>query len=134
MKVKVDFNIQLANNLTATQIHNAMNAVGLDALATMREELSQPGSGREYPRGKDAVHIASAPGEPPAVDSGGLRQSTSLEVYRTTNGSQAVITVSKETAAPLHFGTERIAPRPFADAPLKPDKVKRYQAIMKRFV
>lgn len=133
-KVDVEFNIQLARRITGEKIHQAMGAIGLDAMATMREELSQPGSGNEYPRGKDAIHIASAPGEPPAPDTGGLRQSVGVEIFRTSGGAEAVVTVSKETALPLHFGTEKIAPRPFADAPIRPNRVSRYIQILKRFL
>lgn len=134
VKVKTEFNIQLARKVTGDKIHSAIGAVGLDALGAMREELSKPGTGIEYPRGKDAVHIASAPGEPPAVDSGGLRQSASVEIFRTTNGAEAVVTVAKETALPLHFGTEKVKARPFADAPIRPDRLSRYLKILKRFL
>lgn len=43
---------------------------------TWKLVLSKPGSGREYARGKK-THVASAPGEPPAVDTGRLRNSIS---------------------------------------------------------
>lgn len=132
--VKTEFNIQLARRITGEKIHQAMGAVGLDAMAAMREELSQPGTGIAYPRGKDAVHVASAPGEPPAADSGGLRQSVGVEIFRTSGGAEAVVTVAKETALPLHFGTERVKARPFAEAPIKPERVSRYLKILKRFL
>lgn len=132
--VKTEFNIQLARRITGEKIHQAMGAVGLDAMAAMREELSQPGTGIAYPRGKDAVHVASAPGEPPAADTGGLRQSVSVEIFRTSGGAEAVVTVAKETALPLHFGTERVKARPFAEAPIKPERVSRYLKILKRFL
>ena len=134
VNVKTEFNIQLARKVTGDKIHQAMGAIGLDAMAAMREELSQPGSGIAYPRGKDAVHVASAPGEPPAVDSGGLRQSVGVEIFKTTSGAEAVVTVSKETALPLHFGTEKIKPRPFADAPIRPERLPRYLKLLKRFL
>ncbi|GBF05847.1 hypothetical protein DAERI_060107 [Deinococcus aerius] len=69
------------------------------------EELSRPGSGRTYGR-----HVASAPGDPPAVDTGRLRQSmTALQIKR---GHWRVGT-NVEYAIYLEFGTRRIAPRPF---------------------
>ena len=41
----------------------------------VKETLSQSGSGRIYRRGQK-THQASAPGEPPAVDTGDLRRKT----------------------------------------------------------
>lgn len=134
VKIQTEFNIQLARRITGEKIHQAMGAVGLDAMATMREELSHPGTGIEYSRGKDAVHIASAPGEPPARDYGGLIQSVGVEIFKTSSGAEAVVTVSKETALPLHFGTEKIKARPFADAPIRSEKLPRYLRILKRFL
>lgn len=69
------------------------------------ETLSRPGSGKAY--GK---HVASAPGAPPAVDVGRLRQSiTALKVepFRWRVGTNV------QYALWLEFGTAHIAPRPF---------------------
>lgn len=89
------------------------------------EQLSQPGKGRTYEFEREfqtangirqvgarrsAPHTASAPGDPPAVDTGRLRQSiTALKIgpghWRVgTNVKYAIF---------LEFGTRRIAPRPF---------------------
>jgi len=69
------------------------------------EQLSQPGTGEIYDR-----HIASAPGDPPAVDSGRLRQSIvalKVDQFRWRVGTNV------EYALYLEFGTRRMAPRPF---------------------
>lgn len=73
------------------------------------EQLSQPGRGREYRRG-NVTHRASAPGDPPAVDTGRLRQS--LGVQRIGNGHYRVGT-NVEYAPLLEFGTRQMAARPF---------------------
>ena len=52
----------------------------------------------------------SAPGEPPGVITGSLRES--LEVMKTSDGSYEVI-VGEDYGRDLEFGTETIAPCPF---------------------
>lgn len=72
---------------------------------------SPPKTGRIYRRrGKE--HQASAPGEPPATDTGRLIQSG-----RTAYNQSLLLGVvmwSTEYAAPLEFGTEKMEPRPYA--------------------
>lgn len=70
-------------------------------------------TGRAYKRGSK-THIASAPGEAPAVDSGRLRQS----VFRTTpKASRKTVSATVGVATPyalaLQVGTERMEARPF---------------------
>lgn len=66
-------------------------------------------SGRRYKRGKDSIHIASAPGEAPADDSGNLLGSIDLvEVSQL----EAVLGTPAEYAPPLETGTSRMAARP----------------------
>lgn len=85
-------------------------------LALVRETvltLSRPGTGREYPRG-GRVHRASAPGEPPAVDTGELRASIGAEQV----GGVLRVGSGLPKAAGLEFGTTTpsggtVAPRPF---------------------
>lgn len=81
----------------------------------IKSQLSRPGTGREYRRGRK-VHVASAPGEPPAVDTGRLRASIGHEEV-TILGAVLSIRVGTNLvyAAPLEYGTRdgRIKPRPF---------------------
>lgn len=69
------------------------------------QKLSAPGGGRTY-----GVHTASAPGQPPAVDTGRLRQS--IRVQKVGPGHYRVGT-DVQYAIFLEFGTRRIAARPF---------------------
>jgi hypothetical protein len=67
-----------------------------------------PKTGRTYRR-RGIVHTASAPGQPPATDTGFLVNSIYVErdgVARMTVGSRLAY------AAYLEFGTRKIAPRP----------------------
>ena len=67
-------------------------------------------TGRVYRRG-GVEHQASAPGEPPASDTGQLVNSIGT-VYDTTTLTGRVVAKSKH-APPLEFGTKNMEPRPF---------------------
>lgn len=71
--------------------------------------MAEPKSGKAYPRGKEGVHIASAPGESPAVDSGNLTGSISVLIE---NSLEAKIGTPVEYALYLEEGTSRMAARP----------------------
>jgi hypothetical protein len=58
-------------------------------------------------------HRASAPGEPPAVDSGALRASVTYDVARTPQGWEARVGTPMRTGRLLEFGTSRMRPRPW---------------------
>lgn len=94
-------------------------------LGAIREELSKPGTGRQYKipvvkrdgtlkktkRGKQQYrfHRASAPGEPPAVDTGELRRGTVIGLV----GGLWRVGVTAKYGPGLEYGTLRIKPRPF---------------------
>lgn len=83
--------------------------------------LSQHGTGRVYRR-KGRVHQASAPGQPPAVDTGHLRATIGHQVHHDAaegrlvgdvgSGANPAIPGTKK-AEWLEKGTRRMAPRPF---------------------
>ncbi|NMC54973.1 MAG: hypothetical protein GYA48_15205 [Chloroflexi bacterium] len=77
-----------------------------------KESMEDPKSGRLYPRGKK-THRASAPGEPPAVDSGNLANSIQSEVSMLSNGPRGAVFTNTEYAVGLEFGTRKMAARPF---------------------
>lgn len=72
---------------------------------------SPPKTGRIYRR-RGVTHQASAPGEPPATDTGRLVQSGRVD----TNAAEISGTISWSTdyAPHLEFGTGKMAPRPYA--------------------
>jgi len=74
----------------------------------MKEAIAESGSGRVYQRG-GVRHRASAPGEPPATDTGYLLNSVDTQV----EGLQAKVGNTAEYALYLERGTQHIAPRPF---------------------
>ena len=71
-----------------------------------------PRTGRKYKRGSK-THIASAPGQSPAIDTGRLRQSVaSHPATKQGNKVTAATGVATEYAILLETGTEKMARRP----------------------
>lgn len=97
--------------------------------------MKGPKSGAIYPRGKKK-HQASAPGEPPANDTGNLQRSMSCVSKGLTDG---VATVELQVAAPyaaaLEFGnlSGTIKERPFLRPSVK-ESEKEIEAIAKQAV
>jgi hypothetical protein len=59
----------------ASEVHLAVKATAVKAMSDVRDAIQDPPkTGREYKRG-DKIHRASAPGEAPAADRGGLAPS-----------------------------------------------------------
>lgn len=82
-----------------------------------------PKTGRVYRRG-NVTHQASAPGESPASDTGGLIGSIQHE----RDGKLAASVLSRlDEATYLEFGTQRIAPRP-AWVPVVEQAAPQYQS------
>lgn len=92
---------------------SAVLAAGLELVIASKLMLSKPGTGRDYPRKGGKVHKASAPGQPPAVDRGELRNS----IGEAFVGDVLRVGSGLEKAPLLEFGTISlegfIAPRPF---------------------
>ncbi len=78
----------------------------------MREELARPGSGIIY-----GEHRASAPGEPPASDTGTLSGAIGVALFGDARTELfAGVTVDSSIASywrDLEFGTVNMEPRPF---------------------
>ncbi len=84
----------------------AAAAAALVFEAQLKIELSQPGTGRVY-----GNHQASAPGEPPAPDTGTLRASVHTELH--PDGSASVIESGPQVIGLEYGAPERgLAPRP----------------------
>lgn len=89
----------------------------------IKKELSTPGRGRIYSRGKTKSgksrkpHQASAPGDPPAVDRGRLRASVGREEVLSKGKHVIRVGPNTEYAEPLEYGSFHeghvVAPRPY---------------------
>lgn len=109
-------NIELAAEtqmLTLEAQAYARRAVNVMRNKTL-DVLGHDGHGRKY-----GQHTASAPGEPPAPDTGNLRRRWRQYVLSQTNSKGAEITCRLKSdvkyAAKLEKGSTRIKPRPFTD-------------------
>lgn len=87
----------------------AVRKTTFDIERGVKTSMGGPRSGRAYPRPGGRMHIASAPGEPPAIDYGTLVNSIASEF---PGDLQGVVFSSVPYSAYLEFGTSRIAPRP----------------------
>lgn len=96
---------------TEAEVAKAIDATGLELRGDIVKRYQRgPASGRVYQKyNPRRVHVASAPGQAPATDTGRLAGSVTYE--RDTPLSAAVGSVLAY-AAMLEFGTSRIAQRP----------------------
>lgn len=79
------------------------------------EVLGHDGGGRTYRNG----HVASAPGQPPAPDTGNLRRNWQGKTFAHANGKGLGITVHMQIKSQMLYhdflekGTRKMAARPF---------------------
>ena len=72
-------------------------------------DMNRPKSGQGYPSGKSSVHIASAPGESPARDTGELVRKLRVSLANKADPNpQATVISAAEYARDLEFGTKKI--------------------------
>jgi hypothetical protein len=88
-------------------------AFGIEA--QMKLLMTGPKTGREYVR-RGRIHVASAPGEAPAVDFGNLINSIQTVIKSPT---EAEITIGAEYAEVLEFEKDRPFVRPAIDGVLR---------------
>lgn len=107
---KVTINLAALEGLAEQKAVKGIQRAALAGEAITKANLSRPGTGRIY--GK---HQASAPGEPPAADTGRLRNATQADTQVRLDGDDIVgrVVANDEKAHALEVGTERMAPRPF---------------------
>jgi HK97 gp10 family phage protein len=107
----------------------AVVAVALSDIETgVKLSMREAKSGRFYRRGADRIHLASAPGQAPAIDYGHLIDSIQQKLYTTVIGGE--VFTNSEYAEPLEFGTRKMAPRPFM-APALEDQLENILAKMR---
>jgi HK97 gp10 family phage protein len=103
----------------------------------VKRDIASKKSGREYTRG-NKTHVASAPGESPAVDTGALLNSIHSELGDVTSTrATAVCGTNMEYALPLEEGTAKMAARPFmrpGAERAKPDIENAMQAVARQAV
>lgn len=114
--VTVRFNAERLTEVVLRRAERAMGPTQLEAVKCVKIELNHPGSGRTYSRGKNGrIHIASAPGETPAKDYGGLQSDVNLSADTFRQGNVVVSKVfdKADYAAALEFKPSENGGRPF---------------------
>lgn len=110
--------LKTAFDVTSKQIEQEVNKAlyaSAKQVETVAKKSIQNGqkSGRVYKRG-NVTHHASAPGEPPATDTG--RLVNSINSYLNAGENEAFVTAGRGTvnyAPMLEFGTWKMPARPF---------------------
>jgi hypothetical protein len=92
------------------QLGLIVNAAAVEAVSDVRRAIQgPPKTGREYQRGRDKIHRASAPGQAPATDTGTLV----ISIYNEDRGRNAKAIGSRlPYAFYLEFGTFKMDARP----------------------
>jgi HK97 gp10 family phage protein len=101
---------QLLKTLRPAMMRGVIKGVELVRSIAIQSIQSGAKTGRVYQR-RGVVHQASAPGQPPASDTGRLVNSivTSYDIEQLSGTVQA----GTEYAPYLEYGTAKMAPRPF---------------------
>jgi len=108
----------LAIKVGRTAMAKALTQAAAVIQTEAKEQLSRQGRGRLHPGLK---HRSSAPGDPPAVQTGALRNSVVIDKARVKDlrnpqasvGTGLVFDNGNNQGATLEFGTRHIAPRPW---------------------
>jgi hypothetical protein len=106
--MNLTFNVQIKGD-NNKDFRRILSGIGFGIEAEAKLLITGPKSGLDYRR-RGRIHIASAPGEAPAVDTGFLINSIQTEVKSDT---ETVVAIAAEYAEGLEFGTDDIAERPF---------------------
>lgn len=101
------------------QVVDGVRAVTLDGVGLVQNHMRQsPATGRSY-----GNHRASAPGEPPAPDTGRLVGAIVAGPVEQEKGDVVgSIRANTEYAAALQLGTDKMAARPYLDVALDRNK------------
>lgn len=89
----------------------AFDRLGAVLVGRIKQHLSKPGTGRVYRR-RSVLHRASAPGEPPAVDTGKYRNSWGWTVVGEGAKAELWVGTGDKRGPWLEYGTSRMLPRP----------------------
>lgn len=112
ISVKIKNDWRLISNQLAGKVAGRLNAAAFNTEANAKESM-KTGTGRLYKVTKTKYHRASEPGNPPAVDTGRLRDSISVIKYANASDLESRAGTNLKYAPFLEFGTKHIAPRPF---------------------
>lgn len=136
---KTKINVDLAEKVAMDRAMKGVRAAGLEAKRIVQVDIlssDPPRTGRKYKRGKNNYHIASAPNESPAPDTGQLRNTMGVSFERDKSVARSVVYSNLEKAADLELGTVKdggnIAPRPWISRLLTGEFTDRIRAAFYR--
>lgn len=87
----------------------AVTVAGYRVHRTALELISQVGTGRTYKLSHPTrTHTAASPGQPPATDTGALKQSLTVSTEQTMTGAVCSVSSDLPYAADLEYGTNRM--------------------------
>lgn len=121
-------NLEFAENLVMDAIGDAVQETAINIHNRWTRSLKQKGSGITYKRANGS-HTASAPGQPPATDTGRLASSTH---WKMTGEAEAEVGTNVAYFEWLEGGAKHIEPRPSltpakeAEIPAIPGTVKKH--------
>lgn len=118
LRFEVEVDSQVIDDLQG-QASPVIRAMASGIVSEMKRLMSLPKTGRAYRRGRTAIHIASSPGEAPAVDMGTLTNSINMDMPTLTS---ARVSINADYAAYLEYGTRFMQPRPYVTPAI--DKVR----------
>jgi hypothetical protein len=124
--VNSDFDAKGIEKDVMKGVDQGLTLLTLSLQKRIRKKLSKEGSGRWYFRGRNGskAHQASAPGEPPAADSGNLMNSwqAAKKVAPKTAGKNRVLRMFPANVGSavqygwfLEMGTSKMLARPYLD-------------------
>ena len=120
------FGIDVNRELSAAVMGTAQN-IRAKAIKSIQRP---PKTGITYQKTKPKRrHVASAPGQAPATDTGRLAGDIKADI----SGKKAEVYTDLEYAAPLEFGTRRMAARPFM-LPAMEDEREAWNRRIKRVI
>lgn len=123
---ELDINLEkIVDAVTGAQLIKALEAGYFVFEGESKNLIREPGTGRTYGR-----HQASAPGEPPATDTGALLNNWPEPTgKRTAKGASVEGGPGQEYAKHLELGTSKTAARPFMRPALDDNKKKIETAV-----
>ena len=127
-KFLADFKMKLVDNPNLKS-EKVMESVTRKVMNDAKVSVSKKGRGRVYSRKSGPPHTASAPGDPPATDTGELKNNITMNVVKRGQTLVGQIISGANYSEHLEFGTTKMEARPFLIPALKNNK----RNIIKKF-
>jgi len=127
------FKKKLNKKLTENKVEEYITRGTMMVQNTAKESILKGGTGRTYEKyNPRRTHIASAPNQPPASDTGFLVSNITMNVKKEVNGAVVGQVISSAPySQALEFGTTTMTERPFMQPALQKNKSK-IKALFKK--